>query len=324
MTQPLVIYHSGCQDGFTGAWLFHHAFPLAEFHPAHYGDSPPLEKATGRAVYILDFSYKRADMVRLANAATRLVVRDHHKTAEAELMGLAEEVGRNNADTQVDIVFNMGKSGGRMAWEYLDIEGLLPRDWTRKPGCRFSLNNPPWLVEYTEDRDLWRWKLRDSREANAALRSYPMQWAMWDSLMFMVPRSDGRTFVENATWEDFCNEGRAILRVERQMIDQHLLHAREVTLGGHRILAVNATVLFSEIAGELAIGRPFGACYFDRQDGMQQWSLRSTKDGLDVSEVASLFGGGGHPHAAGFEQNLLAMQEILTRGWESPELTGRS
>lgn len=39
----------------------------------------------------------------------------------------------------------------------------------------------PWLVDYTEDRDLWRHKLPDSEEINAALRSYPLDFELWDT-----------------------------------------------------------------------------------------------------------------------------------------------
>jgi hypothetical protein len=100
---------------------------------------------------------------------------------------------------------------------------------------------------------------------------------------------------------DLVREGEAILRRERQIVGEHVRHAREIELGGHRVLAVNATVLFSEIAGELAKNHPFGACYFDRGDGKRAWSLRSTEGGVDVSEVARSRGGGGHARAAGFE-----------------------
>ncbi len=79
-------------------------------------------------------------------------------------------------------------------------------------------------------------------------------------------------------------------------------------MDGHRILSVNATVLFSEIAGELAKGRPFGACYFDRQDGKRQWSLRSDDNGIDVSAIAKSHGGGGHAHASGYEVNVAATE----------------
>jgi c-di-AMP phosphodiesterase-like protein len=101
-----------------------------------------------------------------------------------------------------------------------------------------------------------------------------------------------------------ARDGEAVLRTDRQVIDRHVRNARPTAVGGYTVPAVNATVLFSEIAGELAEGQPFGACYFDRADGRRQWSLRSRAGGVDVSEVARSLGGGGHPNAAGFEEVL--------------------
>jgi nanoRNase/pAp phosphatase (c-di-AMP/oligoRNAs hydrolase) len=46
-------------------------------------------------------------------------------------------------------------------------------------------------------------------------------------------------------------------------------------------------------------GKPFAACYWDTPGG-RVFSLRSANDGLDVSEIAAKFGGGGHKHASGF------------------------
>jgi len=44
---------------------------------------------------------------------------------------------------------------------------------------------------------------------------------------------------------------------------------------------------------------PFAVGWFQRCDGMFQYSLRSRGE-VDVSEVAKRFGGGGHVKAAGF------------------------
>lgn len=38
----------------------------------------------------------------------------------------------------------------------------------------------------------------------------------------------------------------------------------------------------------------------DRNDGKRVFSLRSTPDGIDVSEIAKARGGGGHRNAAEF------------------------
>lgn len=87
----------------------------------------------------------------------------------------------------------------------------------------------------------------------------------------------------------YASEGAAILRYQHQIVAQHVDRARLEDLAGYRVPVVNASSLFSEIAGELSESYPFAAVWFDR-DG-----------GIDVSEVAKRFGGGGHFHAAGFE-----------------------
>jgi nanoRNase/pAp phosphatase (c-di-AMP/oligoRNAs hydrolase) len=65
--------------------------------------------------------------------------------------------------------------------------------------------------------------------------------------------------------------------------------------------AVNCNHYFaSEVGHELAIGRPFAATYYDTTDG-RVFSLRSSAEGLDVSEIAKRLGGGGHAKASGFK-----------------------
>lgn len=260
--KPLVLYHAGCFDGFCAAWVAHTAFKGdCECIPVQYGEPPP--EVAGRDVYIVDFSYKRPIMAKIIRTAKSVVVLDHHKTAQAELADLGSDT----------IVFDMNRSGGRLTW-----------DWFF-PGQR-----SPWLIDYTEDRDLWRHKLPNTQELNAWLRSWPMDFAKWTEYVT----------VSLDLYDIWVAEGAAILRNERQIVAMHVKNAREIELDGHKTLAVNATVLISEIAGELAADRPFGACYFDTDKG-RVWSLRSRPDGVDVSEIAKNHGGGGHKHAAGFE-----------------------
>ncbi len=197
-----------------------------------------------------------------------LVVLDHHRTAEMELFGLSS--GSNCGL----IRFDMTKSGARLAWDY------------------FFRDEPiPWLVSYVEDRDLWSWKLPMSKEVSAAIASYPKDFALWEKW--------GQQ--KEIPWE-LVTEGAAILRYQQQQIDNACKNAVEITLDGHRVLCVNSAMLISEIAGKLAIGRPFGATFFIRSDGKKVWSLRSDQDSVDVSEVARRRGGGGHFHAAGFTE----------------------
>lgn len=276
--RSLVLYHANCADGFCAAWIAHRRFgAAADYLPVQYGQEPP--DVAGRNVFILDFSYKRPVMLRLCYTAASMTVLDHHKTAQADLDGLDSDC-RHRAVCVPRIVFDMEKSGGRLTWEH------------------FFPNEPaPWLVRYTEDRDLWRWQLPHSKEISAALASHPKTFELWDRWNMTVNGG-------NATPTLLAEEGAAILRYQVQLVDAIASTAREHDLDGHKVLAANTSCLFSEVAEKLAEGRPFGAAWFIRADGKRQWSLRSRDGGVDVSDVAKRRGGGGHRAAAGFEESL--------------------
>lgn len=256
----LVIYHANCADGFCAAWLMNRHFKYlnepCEFYAASYNQDPPDVK--GKNVYILDFSYPRQTLLDMSSRVESLIVLDHHKTAEADLKGLGF------------CHFDMSKSGARMTLEMLKGD---------------MVNN--WLVNYTEDRDLWLWKLPESKAINAAIRSYTMSFEEWDALHQKAP------FV-------FIPEGLAILRAEKQIVDAAVRNARDYTFDGYRGRGVNATTLISETGGELAKGYDFGLCWFEKPNGDRVFSLRSIGDRCDVSAICKKRGGGGHKNAAGF------------------------
>lgn len=272
-----VVYHASCCDGFCAAWVMRKKYPEAVFHAAQHGDPPP--DVTGRRVFLVDFCYKRPEMLRIIESAKSVTVLDHHRTAEAALSDL-DGILPPGAEKPVVVVFDMNKSGGRLTWEYL-----------------FPGEVSPWLVDYTEDRDLWRHALDNTLAVNAALRSYPLDFVLWDELARIKPGP--WSFGEH--WHVLVAGGEAILRDQKKTVDAHVSFAAEVEFAGHKVLAVNATTLVSEIAGELAKGRPFGLVYFDTAGGKRVYNLRSDKNGVDVSEIAKARGGGGHARAAGFD-----------------------
>lgn len=275
----IVIYHKNCNDGFCAAWLLKRYYPNAIFHAANYAEAPP--DTYGHAVIIADFSYPRDVLIKMHETAIasadrlfvhpikgkhpRFHVFDHHKTAQANLEGLSF------------CTFDMEKSGARLIADHLGVKDN-------------------WLVDYTEDRDLWKWSLSLSREINAGLSSYPLDFDVWNRIYEAGPTH-------------LIQEGKAILRYQQNVVDTHVAKAViqrwPATLGYHLVPVVNATTMFSEIAGKLAEGQPFAAAYFRREDGKYQFSLRSDPNGMDVSMISKAFGGGGHIHAAGFEVDTL-------------------
>ena len=278
MSSHVVIYHAGCPDGFTAAWVVWENLygNDAEYMPAKYGDAPP--DVTGRTVLIVDFSYSRDVLLKMHTEAKSLLVLDHHKGAREALEGLPF------------CTFDMARSGAGMAWDH--IRGKKDR---------------PWLVNYVEDRDLWRWALDDSKAVNA-----------WVGIQDFHDDS-----TDHLPTHAFCNwsrmlaagsgvakrNGKPILRFQAQYVANMVRQAQRVSFGGFdNIPLVNCTrPLIDEVLNKLAETSFLAIGWSQEADGRFRYSLRSSKENgnVDVSYLAQAHGGSGHQNAAGFTLDKL-------------------
>mgnify|MGYP000022280203 FL=1 len=266
--QPLVIYHANCADGFSAAWVFHHHYsstaarPYPQFVAGRYGHPPP--DVTGRDVYLVDFSYKRAVVAGMLERARSVTLIDHHQSALQDLADLPGLVSYTDMD----------RCGATLAWDYLC------------PG-----QPRPLLLGHIEDRDLWRFKLPHTREIQAAVFSVEYTFENWDSLMKAAPHD----------LVAMTAQGAAIERKHRKDVRELVAATRRrLTIAGHSVPVACMPYTMASDAGELLCqGEPFAAVYWDTAEH-RQFSLRSRDGGLDVAAICEGFGGGGHRQAAGF------------------------
>lgn len=298
--KPLILYHSGCMDGSGAALAAWMKFrDNAVYMPINYGeviiefgqklnDEPILD----REIYLLDFCFKANTLSRLVKMAKTVIVIDHHKTAKEEL----DKVLGSSWDTapqNLQIVFDLERSGAVLSW------------MTFHPGTEV-----PSMLKYIEDRDLWRWKLPNSKEINTALEVTGLKTDFQQPELILA--WDTRAEL------NLIEQGTAVLKYQDQLIKQITRNANPenpfvwAINSNHttKICPANTCVLQSEVCNYILATRwgPFTikydiavAYYFDEADEKYRVSLRSTKDGPDVSEIAKQFGGGGHKNAAGFE-----------------------
>lgn len=280
---PLVIYHGNCPDGFTAAWIAaRHIGPSVELFKAMYGEDPPIEKARGRNVFVLDFSYPREQLLELWRSTQEhngsLLVLDHHKTAETELEGL-------------DFCeFDMERSGAGMTWDY------------------FHPGEPrPWIVDYVEDRDLWRFRLPDSHALAIFVQSSVYSLEAWDAMEAMEPEEAAKSAYGCMRYLDhYCQkalEQSYPMRVHYETAPSETAGPPPDGLQYEDATCVNAQYLgISELLNaaleregpRLALG-----WFLDGKDGQMVVSLRSRKD-CDCSQIARHYGGGGHAQASSF------------------------
>lgn len=268
----LLVYHENCPDGF-GAALVAHILTndrvdgsTVQYLPARYGSSA-LDTGGATEIVIADFSYHLETMLELHRRHPgKITLLDHHRTA---LERLAGKIPPN-------YTFDLHRSGARLVWDYW--VGRLGKPATPRP----------LLIDYIEDRDLWKWQLPHSREVRAVLKSKPYELALWRGL----------------TIPQLIKEGTEALEAQRLETGRLADTARLVSLAGHQIPAVRTGDLTSEVGHELLRRfpeAPFSAAWHITDEGQEKWSLRSRPE-FDVSRIAQGFGGGGHAHAADFSR----------------------
>lgn len=262
MNKPLCIYHGNCADGFAAAWIVREALGKSkvDLYPAEYSNTTPDVK--DRDVIMVDFSYKRDVLCKMAEEANSILILDHHKSAIGEL---------TNLPSNVTTVFDMSRSGAMITWDHY-----------------FPKKKAPKLIQYIQDRDLWRYSLSGTREIMAFVFTHPYDFKTWTFLMEM-------DVTKMALY------GRYLVKKHDKDIAEYLeTAAYRMMLAEYDVPVANVPYMWASDAGhEMAKNEAFSVSYYDTAK-YRKFSLRSDKNGEDVSKIAELFGGGGHEHSAGF------------------------
>jgi len=291
--QPdVLIYHDNCDDGFAAAWAAHKKWGNAlEYLPSNYGREISVFDPSGRDILIADFSISPEQCEDVVDRGGRIVMLDHHKTAQEKLSGL-HQIVRPTVDNiercfarmagtwreRVLVEFDMNRSGARMLWDFA-----------------FPGESIPPLILAVEDRDLWRFDRPDTKLVSMYLRSLDRDFSQWDAAASLYSEDPER----------FLGEAAAIKRFYDQRIKAICETAGRQEFHGHQGVAVTYACPYDFVSDTcntlLAMypDAPFAVAVIQNREGIT-YSLRSTDDRVDVSEIAKANGGGGHRNAAGF------------------------
>lgn len=282
LVRRICFYHAGCPDGFGAAWALWRAWgDRASYLPRGHDDTLRPGRHKGAIVVFADIAADNATLHALGEEAEKLIVLDHHVSAlrrfEADPALAARLRSRGHR-----IHFDLTHSGAILAWQ--EFHPDVP---------------PPDLLRYVEDQDLWRFSLPASEEVNAAIAAHPRSFEAWEALA-------------KQPTEALAQEGESIVRANRMEIERTLRGVHCIRVDELRLEAVNAVHLRSQIGHALATraacGVPCGAVY-RIQGNRVDVSIYSIGE-LDVAQIATRHGGGGHRNAAGF---TVALRDWLER-----------
>lgn len=267
--ETVCIYHADCIDGAAAAAVVKYKFSDAELCAAIHGDKLPCE-TNGKRVFIVDFSYSADVLKEIADKAQEVHWYDHHKTA----LPIRDEVNFG--------VIDLDESGATLTWKQLFPDQEVPK-----------------ILQYVRDKDIWLWELPNSRDTSAALRDsegiLDPTHSLWKSLLDGLPEDD---------WQEMIERGAFSRRLLRRRIEKAAKYGFPLTIEGHKAYAVNWTEDASEMGEYIykELGYPIGITFAHTGTN---WSFSLRSNTVDVSEIALLFGGGGHPGAAGFRADSL-------------------
>jgi oligoribonuclease NrnB/cAMP/cGMP phosphodiesterase (DHH superfamily) len=309
----IVYYHNPCQDGVAGAWCawnyFEEGAGSNNNKPIEYRGCKPdedmsnefttkREYLTGANIYFIDVLPTR-DIPALCAIAKQVVILDHHKTN----LEYINTIWCYNSPTcqNLTVVFDLERSGAQIAWDYFNPE---------------SVNARPWFIDYIGDRDLWTWKLPNSRAINSGLQNQ----GHLDSLgKFNIFCRENKDKDSSIVMKQMADCGNAIESYQTRIINQAAenavcLHFNDPKSGiktqcwmgtitpdlisdlgntlAEKLLPDGTTPLFSVIYSYYILNDEY------------RLSLRSSDknpQAADVSAIAKRMDmrGGGHKHAAG-------------------------
>lgn len=312
----LVITHKQCNDGLTAAWTIKDHFKnqgieLKEediYFLAHTGkqlddleqlgfwqklqDHPEID-----TIYVTDFSldFDPLNLISCLFPNVKVVEIDHHKTAFERDQSTINAIDALKSAGRYESYMDNRMSGAVLAWLYFN-KGYRNEDTDNlsqeELDDMLDQTVPKWIL-YIQDRDIWKW-------------SYPESKAFCYTFMNMgLTLGDLDQFADPSVVETFINQGTFGLRVQQNQLDilkENTIDI-EYPLDGKVLKgkAVNVNLFFTSDLGNQLVnmeGVDFALLY--SYNG-EYWKcgLRSKTD-VDVSKIASAFGGGGHAQASGF------------------------
>jgi len=262
MKDIVVLYHND-EDGFAGAWAAWKKLKnQAQYIQASYTNQTEAN-FKDKTIYMIDFCYSdRKTMEKIFKNNKKVVVIDHHISQ------------REPAKISSENIYSPNHSACVLAWNYFNPKKPVPK-----------------LLSHIEDMDLWKFKMKFTREIIASLDTCPLNFAVWDKIVKDFQSSAQKKYVA---------EGKAIIKYQDTLIKSLVENGIEVEIANHKAIAINSPILHSEIGNYICVNYPKTiGLIWNSKNGRVKTSLRSNKN-IDVSKIAQKFGGGGHKQASGF------------------------
>lgn len=329
----LCIYHQNDLDGVLSAALVNSAYSNVQLYPYTYSGVEkyfPSEHEDGiliNKIFMVDISYPHDSMLRLKqeceNRSIELIWIDHHISAinDSKNFGYDDIEGiRWNLKEER---YNVGACFS--VWEYL-LENTNMIDIRHNENVdkfiRILATYDGWdeklnllLDTYNTPSMSWRTILGIQEYYNMRFMDYPTHTDTNDSVLDMTYYLT-RSKCDDI--DDIINIRSKDVLIHKEFVYNNIYKnaSFNTIILGHKTLAINAplfssTIFNANMDSSIELMMVFN---FDPKSKKYRVSFYSKNKDVDCSKIAAIFGGGGHPGAAGCFWSIAFMQNFLENG----------
>ena len=279
----ICIYHKSDLDGQCSAAIVKFRYPDCEVIGMDYSNKFPWYKIfSDQIVFMVDFHLQPfEDMVRLAKSCKFTWI-DHHESA-------VEDYKKTKKYLEIDMVLDLKFAACELTWKYL-----------------FPNLETPLAVELLGRYDVWDHSNEMTLPFQYGMRLYnthPESQKFWNGIF-------GKTWSPEII-AGIIKEGQTVLKYINQYNTKYAELAFEVEFDGLKCIAINKLLANSQLFDSIWDKTKYHAmvAFGRRKKDLWLVSMYSDREDVDVSKIASRWGGGGHKGAAGFHTKVLPWEE---------------
>lgn len=321
------LYHKNCNDGLFAAyacWLkFKHQAiyipvnykPIQDMEPqealdfifnpehgskidaignSHYKVSQVSpEKYKDIDLYVVDYSFPVNHFKHHGNLFKSVTILDHHDTAINAYLKefIGEKEGsriRIISEPNINIIFATEESGAKLAYSYLFPEDPIPE-----------------IIELVSDRDLWKFKLKNTKAFHSGIKLLNIE--NFFNLNLTVKYSLSRILDIGGVFENELTS--RISKIKKSGVTP-------ISISIHGCVYNSAIInSYLDIGSDLcdsiiSEGYSIVIAYYVGKNNDVSYSVRSVPN-LDSSIISKKYGGGGHLQASGFHSDTALLFNIL-------------
>ena len=324
-----IVYHFPCYDGVYGAintYLYYKYFtddkynitfkPLRNIYPIFSVVDKKYDK-----IISLDLAPKDEDINFLKdnnNNNISIILFDHHFSWYDKYIKIFKPIIDNRKKSKILYDEKNIKSACGLSFDYFKQKALSKKNIDMKKIDEIYNEKYKLLNNYIEDSDTGNFKIKDIQEFKSALaQNYSLQYT---NLAYQTIKRIYMFKDINSSYLVKIGE-KCLKKIKKQaknILKENYIYIVELKGGYKFLMCITekkyvrnfACPLLAKISKKRGY-LPVGAFVYSYTKELYKFSMRSGDDTIDVSKIASIYGGGGHKGAAAFTMDYDGIDNLI-------------